>query len=67
MSEKTGEEGHGGGECVRVSEREGYPLHCCVTRNLIEQGREAGRQRGREKQEGAGKCKSCERGLSSLE
>lgn len=30
---------------MRVREREGYPLHCCVTGNLIakEGGREAGR------------------------
>lgn len=39
-------------ECVRVREREGYPLHCCVTGNLIErerggEGREAGRRQGR--------------------
>lgn len=34
----------GGGECVRVREREGYPLHCCVTGNLIEREREGGRK-----------------------
>lgn len=39
-------EGRGGGECVRVREREGYPLHCCVTGNLIEREREGGRQEG---------------------
>lgn len=36
---------------MRVREREGYPLHCCVTGNLIERERarerEAGRQQGR--------------------
>ena len=36
--------GGGGGECVRVREREGYPLHCCVTGNLIEREREGGRK-----------------------
>lgn len=36
-------EGCGGGECVRVRQREGYPLHCCVTGNLIEREREGGR------------------------
>lgn len=46
-----GREGCGGGECVRVREREGYPLHCCVTGNLIERGREAGRQQGRGERE----------------
>lgn len=50
---------------MRVGEREGYPLHCCVTGNLIERerGREAGRQQGRgeEREEGATQCKSTER------
>lgn len=31
---------------MRVREREGYPLHCCVTGNLIEREREGGRQEG---------------------
>lgn len=29
---------------MRVREREGYPLHCCVTGNLIEREREGGRK-----------------------
>ncbi len=41
---REGREGCGGGECVRVREREGYPLHCCVTGNLIEREREGGRK-----------------------
>lgn len=50
---------------MRVREREGYPLHCCVTGNLIarEGGREAGRQQGDgrgERGEGATQCKSTE-------
>lgn len=57
----------GAGESVRVREREGYPLHCCVTGNLIEREREGGRKaagegRGeREREEGATQCKSTER------
>lgn len=64
---ERGREQCGGGACVRVREREGYPLHCCVTGNLIEReregGREAGREQGRgeEREEGATQCKSTER------
>lgn len=49
---------------MRVREREGYPLHCCVTGNLIESEREGGRKAageeggwGGEKGEGATQCK----------
>lgn len=48
---------------MRVREREGYPLHCCVTGNLIEREREReGGSRGgeREREEGATQCKSTE-------
>lgn len=33
---------------MRVREREGYPLHCCVTGNLIERERAREREAGRQ-------------------
>lgn len=34
-------------ETEQTGGREGYPLHCCVTGNLIERGRKGGRERSR--------------------